>query len=253
MHKLNCKECGYQNEPERVYCHNCGVKLDRSMLPREAEKTERNQLRKRVKKMTNPKSGFFAGFWRTLISTVIWAALVAALIQIVRPPENVPKMPESTFVDAPPISMILENLVRKGGGQSLRLDDESVNNYLFGVVRAKGNDVLGEYLKYDRSFVRTRDGVIEISVQYSIYGFPIYVTTFYKLGIDEQGGSLLAENCGGRFGSLPVHPFLMPYLEYPITKLWSATGREKRAMDKLGDIRIDKGGLVVTAPQQPGE
>ena len=29
--KLTCGQCGYENEPERVYCHNCGTKLDRSV------------------------------------------------------------------------------------------------------------------------------------------------------------------------------------------------------------------------------
>ena len=36
--KLTCGQCGYANEPERVYCHNCGSKLDRSVLPKEEAK-----------------------------------------------------------------------------------------------------------------------------------------------------------------------------------------------------------------------
>jgi hypothetical protein len=32
MTKLACTECQHQNEVQRIYCHNCGAKLDRSAL-----------------------------------------------------------------------------------------------------------------------------------------------------------------------------------------------------------------------------
>ncbi len=251
MTKLKCRECGYENEPERIYCHECGVKLDRSSLPREVDKAEPKKVQKRVKSMINPKRGVFVGFWRSLVTTLSCAALAAAFIQIFRPAQDVPEMPESTLVDALPIPMILEQLVQNGGGRTLRLDEKSVNDYLFGVVRAKRNGLFSEYAKFDRTFVKTRKDIIEITVQYSIYDFPIYATTFYKLGIDEKNGGLVTENCGGRFGSLPVHPLVMAYLEYPFKQLWNATDRVKSVMDKLGAVRVDKGCVMVTAPQRP--
>ncbi len=58
---LKCPQCEYANEPERVYCHNCGAKLDRSLLPqvKEAkEKQDQERARRRVKKLTNPELGF---------------------------------------------------------------------------------------------------------------------------------------------------------------------------------------------------
>ena len=39
MATLTCAECGFVNEAERVYCHNCGKKLDRSLIPKEDPKT----------------------------------------------------------------------------------------------------------------------------------------------------------------------------------------------------------------------
>ena len=58
---LTCEQCGHENEAERVYCHNCGGKLDRSLLPKEDPKTSTQAAveaaRKHVAKMTNPGSG----------------------------------------------------------------------------------------------------------------------------------------------------------------------------------------------------
>ena len=40
MIKLVCPECQRQNEPERIYCHDCGARLDRSALAKVAPKVE---------------------------------------------------------------------------------------------------------------------------------------------------------------------------------------------------------------------
>ena len=40
MIKLVCPECQRQNEPERIYCHDCGARLDRSALAKVAPKME---------------------------------------------------------------------------------------------------------------------------------------------------------------------------------------------------------------------
>ena len=51
---LTCSQCGFANETERVYCHNCGAKLDRSLLPKATETSKDSvaKVRKRVQKMT---------------------------------------------------------------------------------------------------------------------------------------------------------------------------------------------------------
>ena len=36
MATLTCKECQHVNEEARIYCHNCGTKLDRSLLVEDA-------------------------------------------------------------------------------------------------------------------------------------------------------------------------------------------------------------------------
>ena len=53
MATLTCKQCNYENEAERIYCHNCGAKLDRSVVPQEKKMEESpDKQRKRVKKLT---------------------------------------------------------------------------------------------------------------------------------------------------------------------------------------------------------
>ena len=57
---LVCKQCNFENEPERVYCHNCGAKLDRSLLPPEATKREDPVIvQERVRKLVRPRAGLW--------------------------------------------------------------------------------------------------------------------------------------------------------------------------------------------------
>src|SRR3954470_20899329 len=89
---LQCKECEYQNEPERVYCHNCGAKLDRSVLPKEEQirRESPDKARKRIMKMTNPGASRVRRELGALVKTLIFAALVACLVQALRAPDHLP-------------------------------------------------------------------------------------------------------------------------------------------------------------------
>src|SRR3954465_14490053 len=91
---LTCKDCGYNNEPERVYCHNCGAKLDRSVLPKEEQlrRESPEKARKRIMKMTNPGSSVVKRELSAFVKTIVFALLAAILIAMVRPPETVPPM-----------------------------------------------------------------------------------------------------------------------------------------------------------------
>jgi uncharacterized membrane protein YvbJ len=53
MTAVVCTECRHENESERVYCHGCGARLDRTAVKKAKEAPEDAQ--KRVKKMFDPQ------------------------------------------------------------------------------------------------------------------------------------------------------------------------------------------------------
>src|SRR3954447_16074507 len=89
---LQCKECQYENEPERVYCHNCGAKLDRSVLPKEEEvrRESPERARRRIMRMANPSSNVVKREIGALFKTLFFAVLAACIIQCLRPPDGIP-------------------------------------------------------------------------------------------------------------------------------------------------------------------
>lgn len=243
---IPCKQCGHVNEGERVYCHNCGTKLDRTVLPPPDPKTQESaqQARKRVRRMTSPMRGFFAGGLRSLLHMLLWSVVVAAAIQMARPPDRVPPMPKSDDLgDAPQLAMVLQQSIDARAPQRLGMSEELINKYLGSTVKPQPNGILGDSLRFERAFVRLEENVCRIIMAHSFLGFTVYVGSDYHLSIAKEG--IAAENCGGCVGRLPVHPQLMKYSDLLFDKLWAALGREKRLMNAMRSIEVHKGQIVV--------
>jgi len=249
---LTCKQCNFENEPERVYCHNCGAKLDRSLLPKEpAPKVAREaeKSRKRVRKLVTPKTGFFTNWHRALLNVVCSAVSVAALIQMARPPDGVPPTPtKDAVLDAPNLLDQMGDAQMSTAAQTQSLTQDSINLYLASAVHNRG-DTSGDYFKFDRAFVNLGNGFIKITAQESAFGYPIYASTDYKLSIGAN--KLVATNIGGSLGRLPVHPMIMTYCDAAFQQLWAALDREKQLLDRMQSVSIQPQAFTYTTKPHP--
>jgi hypothetical protein len=249
---LTCKQCNYANEPERVYCHNCGAKLDRTLLPKESPKAAKESTEKsakRVRKMVNPANGFFVNWHVALFKALCSAASIAAVIQMARPPADVPKVPtKDELLDAPPLIEGIEDLQMKPAAQSVRLEQSAINLYLASAIKTKGN-TSDDYFRFDRAFVSLGKDVIRITAQESAFGYPVYASTSYKLSI--AGGKLVPTNVGGDLGRLPVHPMIMEYCGSAFDQLWAALQHEKSLLDGMQSVTIQPGVFIFVTKPHP--
>lgn len=266
MATITCQQCGYANEAERIYCHNCGTKLDRSLLPpqKTTSKGEAKKMQRRVRKMVSPSRGFFAGGFHSFISSVVWALVVAAAIQIVRPPSDIPAVLKAD--DAMNAAGLLQQLQSWQAGaepKKIPIPDTVSNGYLQSWIRSKKVEGLyGSDIKFERAFVtslagaeskpgeQTAPGVCRITCQYTIFNYPVYVSTFFGLSI--KGGEIEARNLGGSVGNLPLHPMIVKYADVVFPKLWGALKREKKIMDGMEAIEVEKGRIVVVTKPSAG-
>lgn len=246
---INCKQCGYVNEGERVYCHNCGTKLDRSLLPTDAKQEESlEKKQKRVRKVMSPSRGFFAGAAKMLILTLVWAVLAAAVIQIARPPDSIPPEPKKgELSEGAPFEFRskLDDASRASTPAKTVLNEGDINNYLQCAIRSKEVGLVGNEVKFNRTFVNLDEGVCRITTQQSIFGYPVYGSVYYQLAI--KNNKLQATNVGGHFGHLPVHPQIMGYLDLVFQKLWDSLSREKKLLDSFQSIEVHKDHIDVTS------
>jgi hypothetical protein len=245
---LTCKQCNYANEPERVYCHNCGAKLDRSILPKEAAKAPKEspeKAAKRVRKLVNPTRGFFSNWHKTLLNVLCSAVSIAALIQMARPPGGIflPIPTKDEILAAPHLIEQIGEVQMAPVSQTLRIQERSINIYLAGAIQTKGN-TSDDYFKFDRAFVNLGDGVVKITAQESAFGFPFYAGVSYNISI--AGNKLVATSVGGNVGRLPVHPMIVDYCGFAFQQLWDALQREHSLLDRMKEVSVKPGTFYFT-------
>ncbi|SRR5579862_1161329 len=243
MAEITCKQCNHVNEAERVYCHSCGAKLERSILPEETKpEVSREKERDRIKRLTNPPRVRILRELSNLGLTLFWSIVAAAFIQMARSPDAVPPMPKERILDAPEIGIDLEEAMQSPTAQRLALPENGINAYLGNKIKP-GEAGMAGTVKFERAFVHLQDGVCCVVSQRSFMDNPIYGSILYRLSIVDN--KLQATCVGGYFGRLAIHPKLMAGFAVVDQDLWDKLKPEHRLLDQMASIDVTKAGIIV--------
>ena len=244
MIKLICPECRRENESERIYCHDCGAKLDRTALAKVAPKEEKPQeAHARLKSMFDPQGvKLRQNFFKTS-KVVLGALTTAAVIQMLLPPDLPPRA--KTVGLSSQIGLDLENASRTPGGAPLRYSEEQVNAYVAGALKSK-QAALSSFLNFERAVILLEENVCRVTVERSLFGYSVYTAASYSVAL--QNGALVTQNRGGGIGRLPIHPLLMKFAEPLFSNVWTALDRERKSLAKMGAIELHPQ-TVVIAPK----
>lgn len=244
MIKLICPECRRENEAERIYCHDCGARLDRSALAKEAPKGEDvKDTQRRLKNMLDPGRAKMRLMFFKVSKVVLGALALAAFVQMILPPDVPPRAKTGEF--PPQINLDLENAAMNHTTAPLQYTEAQVNAYLGSALKSK-QAALSKLLQFERAVVTLDETVCRVTAERSLLGLSVFTTTSAKVSL--QNGTLNASNIGGSIGRLPVHPFLMKYADPLFADLWTALDRERKAVAKMGAIEFHPQ-LVVLTPK----
>ena len=239
--KLICPECRRENEAERIYCHDCGARLDRSALAKIAPKGEdAKETQRRLRTMLDPGRLKMRLMFFKISKLILGAFAAAALIQMVLPPD-VPPLPKSGEFP-PQINLDIENAAMNHGAPPLQYTEAQVNAYLGSALKSK-KPALSKLLQFERAVVHFEESVCRITAQRSLFGFSVYTTTSSRVTL--ENGTLKAANNGGRIGRLPVHPLVMKYADPIFGDLWTALDRERKALAKMNGIEFHPQAVVL--------
>ena len=244
---LLCKECKFENEPERVYCHNCGAKLDRSLLPPEVVQTRRDpaEMQREVQKMMKPAPVRLGRVVRNLLFCLIFGGLVAAGFEAFREPQGVPDLKQEQIDNARQIDAELQASIDARAVRSLAYSENDVNAYLKNNVRPKKNQAAIYGLKFEGVYAEFREGnVCGITQRMSLYDFPLFFNVAHRVSL--QGGKLTAVPVGARLGRLPLPAFVVKPLNELFAPSWAAEKNDKRMVEQLGSIAFRKGQVQLT-------
>jgi hypothetical protein len=242
MIKLVCPECRRENEPERIYCHDCGARLDRSVLAKAPQKAEDpGATHKRVKAMFDPGRAVMKKRFFDASKLVLGALAAAAIVQMLRSPDLPEKSKELTLPVQ--ISMDLENATSTPGSAQLRYSEDQLNQYLGYALKSK-QAALSSYLNFERAVVGLESDHCRLTVERSLAGFSVYTTSLFTPSIAEN--DLVLKNRGGMIGRMPVHPLLMQYSGILFRDLAAVFERERKALSKLAAVELQPKTVVLT-------
>lgn len=245
MATTKCSQCSHENEPERVYCHNCGTKLDRSVLVAEEKKETPetpDQMRKRVIKMANPARGPFNKLnVQTFFKMIAFGAVIAVVVQAAREPDHIPELLENKDLhEVPQIGDRLEDELANPESHQLAIPEKAANGYLQKTIKNKdaSGKENGGYLKFERAFLHFDNGICNMNLKVALFGWPLYATSYYQLKMENE--ELHATTSGGAIGRMPVHPAVMKLkvADVIFANLWDALKREKKLLDQLKTVEI---------------
>ena len=249
MTKLICPDCRSENEVERVYCHDCGAKLDRSKLKKEGKVAEERpeEIQKRVRRMFRGRPDRFKRVFFKLSKVIIAACVAATLVLLVSPPPEVPEKKKSSELPAQ-INLDLENATMAHRGGQLRYTEEQVNAYLANALRNKQEALDKPLLHFERVLVKIDEGLCQITAERSLFGYPLYTTGIVE--VSTANGEIVASIRAGSIGRMQIHPEIMKYGDVLFADVWQALDRERKLVAKLAAIEFHPQTVVLTAALQ---
>ena len=241
MIKLICPECRRENEPERIYCHDCGARLDRTVLAKEAPKGEdASETRRRLKSLLDPQRAKMRLVFFKMSKVVLGALVMAAVIQMILPPDLLPRVKPGDF--PPQINLDLENAAMNHGVPPLHYTEAQVNAYLGSALKGK-HAALSKVLQFERAVVTCDENVCRITAERSLLGFSLFTTT--SVQVTSQNGTVTPSINGGSIGRLRIHPQLMKYADVLFSDLWAALERERKPLAKMSAIEFHPQAVVL--------
>src|SRR5437763_5370865 len=241
MTKVACGECRHENEAERIYCHNCGERLDRSGVAAQRKAQDPQEVHRRLQKMLGPpdraRQNFFA-----VSKLALAAAVVAALVEIALPPE----LPAPTKNLPPQIDLDLENAASYQKAGPLEYSQDQINAYLTYRLISKKKALNNPVLTFVRATASFQEGACTIGVERSLFGYSIFSRTSHR--VDTSAGKIAATNVGGWIGRLPIHPAIMQFGDIIFADLWSVLERERKLIGKMGAVNFHESSVTITAP-----
>lgn len=251
-----CPSCGHQNEPSRVFCHNCGVRLPREeAVVEQVEETNRaatstaNTLRRGKIQPARRQIDWQELLASAIASTVklaILAAIVAALILVFRVPAGLPgAFPHDlNFVERGDTQ--LDRMTDSASTGTINATSDQLNTYLQTKI-STSSEIPVFRLKSSNSclFIKLENQEFTLGNQFEVLGFPLVLQTRFVLESPSSGNASLRIE-GGSLGSLPLPSWVFQKALRWFDPVGEVLAPQLGTLARAKDIKITPEGAKVT-------
>src|SRR4051812_48238643 len=124
--KLLCPECRRENEAERIYCHDCGTRLDRSAVRYKKEPIQ--DTHKRVKRMFDPQGAKLKALVFSITKLLFGAGMLALVVDMALPPDVPPAAKNQLMVST--LRFDLESMATKRQPTQKQVSEQDANAFV---------------------------------------------------------------------------------------------------------------------------
>jgi len=247
---LTCPKCGFDNELGRIFCHQCGAKLDLDQIKSPAQGGPK--IRRRG-----------AWTWRRVARRALDVAVIAFLVWVIyllcQVPEVRPFKPTNAdLLAADNKRLQLDEIMLQQKPAFLEVSEEELNTFIgslgFNKPRGTGFEVVPVTLR-----TKLDDGVVELifvgEVRIgSAFSKKIYVSYTGAPVIDD--GQFEFRPVSACVGRMPIHPRLLQttgLIQDSFARLLDKFDHERDLLDKLNSISVKPGKVVLSyrPPERP--
>jgi hypothetical protein len=215
---------------------------------------------------TRSGNGFFHKFI-TLFLTITIVGLGVAAYYATQPQDLSDIKGYSTngkVVGVKDVKTILRNSINRGF--PVTLTEQEINTWLTSTLKTKQGGLLGSQVSLDHVWVRLLEGYAEVIMERKVFGFPMTVSMFIKIGkvpgkhgmitqVKLDGGPYLPDAPqplrGGHFGQLVVPQGFLVLVLPAYAKLSALFTEEKNlGAQSMSDIKIQEGKMILN-PRMP--
>jgi hypothetical protein len=241
--RLLCPECRRENESERIYCHDCGTRLDRSAVHFKKEPIA--DTHKRVKRMFDPTRAKVRALFFAFSKMILGAGVGAVLDDMALPPEVPPPVKSEVLVSS--LRFELESMVKKGQPPQKVLTEADANAFVAATVKTKHSSLDQPGLEFKRALLTFSEKRSSITVERSVMGYwSLFTTCSYAPEL--KNGRLLGKVQGGRIGRLPIHPQVAQFMGILFGDVSKALDRELKLVSSMGAIELHEKTLTLVSP-----
>lgn len=209
-----CASCGYENDLTRIFCQNCGERLEVSDAISDTTPAPATPYRygDKAQRKARKKPGFgrlTVTLVREVIGLAILAALLAALLQATRAPDAIPPPQTAKAALTSLLAADIQAARENPYPRSVDVTWEQANTFLASRLTALEGTSNVLRARFERAYIRGEGGEVVLGVEQRLGHWPVYLQLTFQIQSSSQGTT--AQPIAGQMGRLPVPKFLLHY------------------------------------------
>jgi hypothetical protein len=178
---------------------------------------------------------------KTAAKILFFAAVLAAVVQFFRKPEDVTaakagEIPDRMLGDAWPA------LMENANSNTVQFTEAEVNYYLSKAVKTKDGLIPGT--KFVRTYVKLYPDAIKVAVERDMWGLKMYSSMTFSPVVKD--GNVEYKTIGVHFGRLGIHPSMKMLGDLSLGAVRDAFSKELKNLSRLSDVQVGQGTIQFT-------